>query len=94
MPDRKTVVKGLRDISGFVASRIGFEKAKNFMRTIDDAIVMLEEREVVKPKINEDGEAFCECGENVGIIPSSKQLPSVCMKFCPGCGKPILWESR
>lgn len=43
MPDREKVIKGLHDIGGFIAGRIGFEQAKNFLRTIDEAIVLLKE---------------------------------------------------
>jgi hypothetical protein len=45
MPDREKVIKGLYDIGGFIAGRVGFEQARNFMRTIDDAIAMLQEQE-------------------------------------------------
>lgn len=45
MPDRDTVVRGLHDIAGFIAGRIGIEQARNFLRTIDDAIDLLEEQD-------------------------------------------------
>lgn len=45
MPDRYKVIKGLNDIGGFIAGRVGFEQARNFLRTIDDAIAMLKEQE-------------------------------------------------
>ena len=45
MPDREKVIKGLRDIDGFIAGRIRFEQAKNFMRTIDEAVVLLKEQD-------------------------------------------------
>lgn len=41
--DKNAVIKGLYDISGFIAGRIGFEQAKNFMHIIDEAIALLEE---------------------------------------------------
>ena len=43
MTDIETVVNGLNDIGGFMAGRVGFELARNFLRTIDDAIAMLKE---------------------------------------------------
>lgn len=43
--DREKVIKGLNDIGGFIAGRVGFEQARNFLRTIDDAIALLEEQE-------------------------------------------------
>ena len=45
MPDREKVIIGLNDISGFIAGRVGFEQARNFLRTIDDAIDLLKEQE-------------------------------------------------
>ena len=44
MPDREKVIAGLNDIGGFIAGRIGFEQARNFLRTIDDALAMLKEQ--------------------------------------------------
>lgn len=43
--DREKVITGLNDISGFIAGRIGVEHARNFLRTIDDAIAMIKEQE-------------------------------------------------
>ena len=45
MPDMEKVIKGLHDIAGFIAGRIGIEQARNFLRTIDDAIDLLKEQE-------------------------------------------------
>lgn len=45
MPDRDTVVRGLHDIAGFIAGRIGIEQARNFLRMIDDAIALLKEQD-------------------------------------------------
>ena len=45
MANIEKVVKGLNDIGGFVAERIGIEQARNFIRTIDDACAMLKEQE-------------------------------------------------
>ena len=45
MPDREKVIKGLYDIGGFIAERVGFEQARNFLRTIDDTVVLLKEQE-------------------------------------------------
>ena len=43
--DNEKVIKGLYDIGDFVAERIGIERARDFIRTIDDAIAMLKEQE-------------------------------------------------
>ena len=45
MNDREKVIKGLRDIDEFIAGRVRFEHARNFLRTIDDAIDLLKEQE-------------------------------------------------
>lgn len=45
MNDREKIIKGLYDIGGFIAGRIGIEQARNFLRTIDDAIAMIKEQE-------------------------------------------------
>lgn len=43
--DREKAIKGLRDIDMFIAGRFGHEKAKNFLRTIDETIALLKEQE-------------------------------------------------
>ena len=45
MPDREKVIKDLHDIAGFIAGRVGIEQARNFLRTIDDTVVLLKEQE-------------------------------------------------
>ena len=45
MPDMENVINGLNDIGGFIAGRIGFEQARNFLRTIDETVVLLKEQE-------------------------------------------------
>ena len=46
MTDIESVVKGLNDIGDFIAGRLGYEQARNYFKTIDDAIAMLKEREL------------------------------------------------
>ena len=48
MADREKVIRGLNDIGGFIAGRIGFEQARNFLRAIDDAIALLKEQDAEK----------------------------------------------
>jgi hypothetical protein len=50
MADIETVINGLNDIGEFIAGRVGFEQARNFLRTIDDALTLLEKQEAVKPQ--------------------------------------------
>lgn len=51
MPDREKVIRGLRDIDMFIAGRLGYEKAKNFLRTIDETIILLKEQDSEKKRI-------------------------------------------
>ena len=50
MTDTETVVNGLNDIGGFIAGRVGIEQARNFLRTIDDAIELLKDQDAVEQK--------------------------------------------
>ena len=59
---------------------------------LKEILALLKEREAIKPTINEYGEAYCVCGENVGIIPSSKNLPSIRSKYCSECGRRMKWN--
>ena len=57
MADMEKVIKGLRDIDGFIAGRIGFEQARNFLRTIDETIELLKEQQEIIDRYQwEDGE--------------------------------------
>jgi hypothetical protein len=46
MPDREKVIRELRDIDMFIAERLGHEKAKNFLQTIDETIILLKEKKL------------------------------------------------
>ena len=52
MIDMENVIKGLNDIGGFIAGRLEFEHARNFLRTIDDALEMLKEQEAKIEQLN------------------------------------------
>ena len=57
MPDREKVINGLNYIGGFIVGWMGFEQARNFLRTIDDAIALLKEQEEIINRYQwEDGE--------------------------------------
>lgn len=88
MPDREKVIKGLRDIDGFIAGRVGFAQARNFLRTIDDAIDLLKEQEPIVMKL-EDVKAFgwdyCYLEEE--RLPG-KEYRSVCGDYALTC---ITW---
>jgi len=86
MPDMEKVIIGLNDIGGFIAGRVGFEQARNFLRTIDETVALLKEREAVKPKQIGQG-WFCGKCDALLSIDNNKTV-----KFCSMCGKPIKWE--
>lgn len=88
MDDREKVItqlESMRDYHRSVGNNITADIA-------NDAIVLLKEQEPIKPTINEYGEAYCICGENVGIIPNSKNLPKIRLKYCSECGRRMKWE--
>lgn len=100
MTDIETVVNGLNDISGFIAGRVGFEQARNFLRTIDDAIELLKEQEpkqIVRKQLkreNSDGsiDYFADwyCPHCEKLLKRGFDAPW--MKFCCMCGKAVKWE--
>ena len=86
--DREKVIKGLNDIGGFIAGRVGFEQARNFLRTIDDALALLKEQEPVEP---------IDIGYGINV-----PYPYRCGKckihirkgqnYCDMCGQAVKWE--
>ena len=84
MADREEVIKGIQecDLNGGLIGNCPYK----------GILLLLKEQEAVEPTINEYGEAYCICGENVGIIPSSKNLPSVRSKYCSECGRRMMWK--
>jgi len=95
MPDREKVIKGLNDIGGFIAGRVGFEQARNFLRTIDDAIAMLKEQddlgteltnavELIRKK-NERIEKLLKEQEAVTIKKTKEHGFGVYGGICPKC---------
>ena len=45
MSKLEKVIRGLRDIDMFIAGRLEHEKAKNFLRIIDETIALLKEQQ-------------------------------------------------
>lgn len=80
-----TLETAINEAGEFKDVRLSKEDAEHILS-------MLKEQEPIKPTINEDGEAFCVCGENVGIIPDNKNLPSIRSKYCSECGRRMKWE--
>ena len=94
MANREKVVQGLEKLRKDLG--YGLPERSNvvieYLNSLTDAISMLKEQEPIKPTINEYGKAYCVCGENVGIIPNNKNLPSVRTKYCSECGRRMKWE--
>lgn len=90
MPDRQKVIKEFElFIKEFHPACTSEGVELDMFREV---LAMLKEQEPVEPTINEYGEAYCICGENVGIIPSSKKLPSIRSKYCSECGRRMKWK--
>lgn len=91
MIDKEKVIKGMEqfrsDLKPFCGNKADWGR-------FDAGLAMLKEQEAVEPTINEYGEAYCICGENVGIIPSSKNLPSIRSKYCSECGRRMKWRTN
>ena len=47
MADREKTINDLADIGRWIAEWVGFERARNFLHTIDDAISLLKEQDAV-----------------------------------------------
>ena len=97
MIDAEKVIKGLNDIGDFIAGRIGIEQARNFLRTIDDAVALLKEQDAVKPILDKQtGRMWLcgKCGSYVGFEDNDPHDPNEYDKYCRDCGTPVLWEGR
>lgn len=93
MPAREKVIRFIEEEISFCES-INQDYRTIGLSALRDILVLLKEQESIKPTINEYGEAYCVCGENVGIIPSDKSLPKIRSNYCPGCGKRMKWEDE
>ena len=93
--DTEKVVKGLNDIGGFIAGRLEFEYARNFLRTIDDALELLKEQEEVEPRRDANCVRMFRCGfcgEYVGFIDSDPGDPNEQDNYCRNCGRKVKWK--
>ena len=84
MDDLDTVITGLRDIGGFIAGRIGFEQAKNFLRTIDTAIVLLKEQGAKTGHWIDTTKVICFPRVQCSVCCSGQG--AIWMNHCPNCG--------
>ena len=93
--DKEEIIRRLKKISENAVHVVGEQSLILSLDdgiALDEAIRLLEEQEPIKPTINEYGKAYCICGENVGIIPNSKNLPKIRSKYCSECGRRMKWE--
>lgn len=81
MTKLEKVIRGLRDIDMFIAERLEHEKAKNFLRTIDETIMLLKGQE--RKKGSWDYGTQCSVCKGT-IVPPWKRDTRV--NFCPWCG--------
>lgn len=105
MHDRDKVITGLNDIGGFIARRLGYEQAKNYLRTIDETIVLLNQQE---NDIHHMGliieEYEKELKKQEAVKPTWQQGRAYCgscgrriplkigARYCHKCGKALKWE--
>lgn len=94
MSKLEKVIRGLRDIDMFIAGRLEHEKAKNFLRTIDETIILLKEQEAEKPIAKEDDTyECCICGAIVGRDElDASGIVQERFNYCQNCGKAVKWE--
>ena len=89
MPDRENVIRELRDINMFITGRLGYEKAKKFLRTIDETIILLKEQNAVKPIcqiIFDVPYYFC------GSCKTMLNMYATKAKYCSQCRRQVEWE--
>ena len=91
--DRENVVKGLNDIGGFIAGRIGIEQARNFLRTLDEAIAILKKQEAVLAHWDDDTGHWIE-GDRNGIDSHTRTTGEMIDTFrCSWCGFYQYWKT-
>ena len=90
MPDRENVIRELRDICMFIVGRLGYEKAKKILRTIDETIILLKEQEAVEPKTDDAWPSRIKtcgsCGTCLFAVGDYKP------KYCSECGRAVKWK--
>ncbi|MBR2601867.1 MAG: hypothetical protein IKE08_04135 [Clostridia bacterium] len=106
MVDRKKVIKGLRHCTALAGlhecqPKVGpdcpyEDKADCKLALMRDALALLKEQEPVVPYVDGEGNYCCKaCDTVVGWkeLTDAGLTPYV-YKFCPECGKAVLWEGR
>lgn len=65
MSKLEKVIRGLRDIDIFIAGRLEHEKAKNFLRTIDETITLLKEQDDMGKELGDAVELIHKKNERI-----------------------------
>lgn len=91
MIDREKIINGLNDIGGFIAGRVGFEQARNFLRTIDDTIAMLKEQEDLGTELTNAVELIHKKNERIEKL--LKEQEAVQQKTIPEELKLKMWNA-
>lgn len=104
MPDMENVIKGLHDIGGFIAGRIGIAQARNFLRTIDDTIDLLKEQEDLGTELTNAVELIHKKNERIEKLLKEQEAvvhpePSCEMTYitdccCDLCGVQLIREDN
>lgn len=98
MPDREKVIKGLKELEGFLFkeyTNIKAEESKIYydrFKSLSDAIDLLKEQEptTVKPHYIDKYSKLFVCGFECG---SCHKEISGTYHYCPHCGRQVKWNA-
>ena len=101
MSDREKVAKDLTDIGSWIAGRVGFEQAKNFLHTIDDAVALIKEQENLGTELTNAVELIHKKNERIEkllkeqeavepVTESSVYDPDTWFFVCGSCKKGVI----
>ena len=91
MIDREKVIRIIDELI-FEAQKAPTWKAENALRCLKKEL--LKEQEAVQPVRDETGRIWLcgNCGSYVGYEDNDPYDPNEFDKYCPECGRPVLWE--
>lgn len=92
MAELEKVIRGLRDIDMFIAGRLEHEKAKNFLRTIDETIILLKEQEAIEPYQHDAVWVCGNCEKEVVGWDDDIDGKEYRFPFCRQCGQAVKWN--
>lgn len=99
MTDLEKVIKGLECCNDTNIASLNCEECpyretdtcSAIARLHVDALILLREREPVKPIVGEYGARLCgKCGEEVGAISDGYSFRR---NYCPECGRKVKWDA-